>query len=168
MATRDELERVRVAQGEQFLKQMGDMFAQTRIDIDAKFIPKPVLEERFAHLDDAIDRMAAAVEKLTGNVASFHENAPRIYADRGETKQDLAELKTEIEKLKTAREADKERGYGFRFEDLQGRYKGDIGVERGWRVNSQQQGTQVLGWIIAGGFVFFTTAVSIILALVLR
>ena len=183
MATRDaqaaEIERLRVAQGEQFLKQMGEMFSQTRLDIDAKFIPRTVLEERFAHVDDSIDRMAAAVEKLTGNVASFHENAPRIYADRAETKADMAELKTEIEKLKTARETDKERGYGWRYEDATRqygaryddqaqRYRGEAMLERGWRGQAQAQGTQLNGWLIGGGLSLGVLAVSIIVQLAMR
>ena len=162
-AAQAEIERLRVAQGEQFLKQMGDMFQQTRVDIDSKFIPRPVLEERFTHLDEVIERLGLAVEKLTGNVSSFHENAPRIYADRAETKADVAELKTEIEKLKTAREADKERGYGYRFEDLQGRYKGDAYVERSWRSNAQAQGVQLNGWLIGGGLALMGVMVNIMI-----
>jgi hypothetical protein len=166
MATRDaqEIERLRIEQGQQFLKQMQDMFQQTRVDLASQFVPRSEME----HVNDAVERVANAVEKLTGNVGSFHENAPRIFADRAETKQDLAELRTEIEKLKSVREADMQRGYGFRIEDMQGRYQGDMRTERGWRTNVQQQSTQTLGWIIGGGFVLFTTAVSIILALALR
>src|SRR5690242_4602539 len=95
--TQDKIEQLRVAQGEQFLKQMGEMFQQTRSDLAVQFVPRTEMRSEFDHTNDAIRRVAEAVEKLTGNVSNFHENAPRVFADRAETKQDLAELRTEIE-----------------------------------------------------------------------
>lgn len=162
-SAQDEIERLRVAQGEQFLKQMADMFQQTRSDLAAQYVPRSEMD----HVNEAITRVANAVEKLTGNVINFHESAPRIFADRADTKQDLAELRTEIEKLKTARDADKERGYDYRFSDMQGRYKGDFAGERGWRQNAQQQSTNVIGWIIGISSGFLLLAINIIVVLAL-
>lgn len=166
--SQDDLERQRNEQGERFLKQLTDMFSQTRQDMAAQFLSRPEADARFEHLEQVVERIGSAMEKLTGNVANFHENVPRLYADRAEVKQEVAELRTEIEKLKTARETDMQRGYGFQIEDIRGRYKGDAAVERGWRVNAQQQSSQMLAWVIGGGFVFFTAAVSVVLALALR
>jgi len=164
MATRAEEERIRQEQTERFLKQLTDMFAQTRTDLAQQFMPRNEAEARMEHTDQALDRMSAAVEKVAGSL----ENVPRIYAEKAETKQDLAELRTEIEKLKTARESDMQRGYGYRIEDIQGRYKGDIGVERAWRNNTQQQAISAQTWMVYGMIALVTIAANIILAMALH
>lgn len=167
-AAQEEIERLRIEQGQQFLKQMADMFTATRADLAQQYVPRTEMRSELDHTNEAVRRVAEAVEKLTGNVSNFHENAPRIYADKAETKQDIAALSTEIEKLKTARESDMQRGYDYRFDDMRGRYRGDVAVERGWRVNAAQQGNQMLGWVIGGSLALLTIAVNVILALALR
>lgn len=166
--SQEEIERQRAEQGERFLEQMGKMFAQTRSDLTQQFMPRPEAEARMDHLDQVVERIGMAIEKLTDSVAHSQESNPRIYADRAETKADMAELRTEIEKLKTARETDKERQFGYRYDDLGRIYKGDAGTERGWRVNAQQQGSQTMSWLIMGGITLLTIAINIIVALALR
>src|SRR5678816_41271 len=123
MAERNaEIERLRVEQGQQFLKQMADMFQATRQDLATQYVPRSELTTEMNHMNAAVERVANSVAELTSNVRGFHEGAPRIFADRAETKQDIAELHTEIEKLKTARESDMQRGFDYRYEDVQGRY----------------------------------------------
>lgn len=164
----EEIERRQAEQGERFLKQLGDMFQATRTDLAAQFIPRQEAETRFDHLEQVVERIGTAMEKLTNNTSNFHESAPRIFADRADTKADIAELRTEIEKLKTAREADKEKQYGYRVDDLGRVYKGDAGTERGWRTNAQQQGNQLIGWIIGISLALFTIAINIIVVLAMR
>lgn len=166
--TQEEIERQRTEQGERFLQQLADMFAQTRTDLAAQFLSRPEADARFEHLEQVVERIGTAMEKLTTNEANFHENVPRLYADKAETKADVAELRTEIEKLKTARETDMQRGYGLQMNEMQGRYRGEAALERGWRQNAQQQTNQMLGWVIGGGFVLLSACVSIVLAVVLH
>ena len=183
MTTRAEEERIRQEQGQQqFLRQMSDMFAQTRTDMDQKYIPRPELEARLEHMDSVVERVMAAVEKLTANVENLRESNPQIFANRAETKQDQAELRaetkqdqadlrTEIEKLKTALDAFKERGYDWRYSDAQGRMRGDIAQERGWRGAMQERSTQQVDrmWIGALALIgLVSPIVSVILTLVLR
>jgi len=165
MATRDaEVERLRVEQGQQFLKQMSDMFTQTRVDLAAQFIPR----SEMAHMNEAIERVARAVEQLTGNVRDFRESAPRNFADRSETKQDIDGLRAELEKVKAVYDADLRRGFDYRYDDMQGRYRGDMAGERGWRGQAQQQSSQLNGWLIGGGLALMGLAVNIILVLATR
>lgn len=163
MATRnnEDLERLRVEQGQQFLRQMTDMFQQTRVDLAAQFVPRSEL----AHMNEAVERVAKAVEALTGNVREFRERAPRDFADRAETKQDIAEMRAEVEKLKALYDSDLRRGFDYRVDDMQGRYRGDSYVERSWRGQTQARAEQVNGWLIGGGIAFAGMAVSIILAI---
>jgi antirestriction protein len=165
MTTRMDEERRRDEYSERFLSKMEDMIAKPLSAMDQKYVPRPELEARFDHLEQIVADIGVAVKTVTSNVGSFHENVPRIYADKSETKQSIAELHTDIAKLETAFEAFKERQYGSRFEDMQGRYRGDERVERGWRKDTQQQSTQMLSWVIGGGLVLFTVAVNIMLAL---
>lgn len=162
--TQEEIERQRNEQGERFLKQLGDMFAQTRVDLAQQFMPRPEAESRMNHLDQVVESIGTAMEKLTGNVSNFHENAPRIYADRAETKADLAEMRTEIEKIKTKQEADKEKQYGYRVDDLGRVYQGEAGIERGWRTNTQQQNAQVINYLIQGMIMILSILISVMLA----
>lgn len=160
----DDLERLRVEQGQQFLRQMTDMFQQTRVDLAAQFVPRSEL----AHMNEAVERVAKAVEQLTNNVRDFRERAPRDFADRAETRQEINELRADMERIKTARESDKERGFDYRLEDVQGRYRGDAYVERTYRQGAQAQGSQLLGWVIGGASLLFATAVNIIIVLATR
>ena len=166
VATRaqDDLERQRAEQGERFLKQMGDMFAQTRQDLAAQFIPRGEGEARFDHLEQVVERIGTAMEKLTSNVTNFHENVPRFYAERTETKQDIAELRTEIEKLKTARETDMQRGYGYRIEDMQGRYKGDFSTQQQVYRQATRIDDRTLQWL----FLVLIAGLSVVLPILLR
>jgi hypothetical protein len=112
-------------------------------------------------------------------VHTFHESVPTLYENRENALREYGEMHTAIAKLETAFDAFKDRQYGSRFEDMQRgygmryedqgkRYEGDARTERGYRTQAQQMTTQALAWIISGGFVFFTTAVSIIIAVVLH
>src|SRR5262245_54765635 len=85
MSTRnaEEIKRRRIEQGQQFLRQMSDMFTATRQDLAQQFVPR----SEMVHMNEAIERVARAVEQLTGNVRDFREQAPRNFADRSETKQ---------------------------------------------------------------------------------
>ena len=168
MTTRAEEDRIRQEQGERFLKQLQDMFTTTRTDMASLFMPRAETQARMDHQDEMIEKLTVALEKLTSNVGNFHENVPHIYAERAETKAELGELRIEIEKLKTQRESDMQRDYGARFEDMKGRFKGDEKVERGWRTNAQESTTQMLAWVIGGGFVLLSAAVSIILTITRR
>lgn len=166
MATRaqDEFERQRAEQGQQFLRQLSDMFAQTRQDMAQQYIPRNEGEARFEHLEQAVERAVSAVEKLTGNVATFHEAVPRIYAERAETKQEMAELRTEIEKLKTARETDMQRGYGSRIEDIQGRYRGDLSAQQQVYRQATRIDDRTLQWL----FLLLIGALTVVMPLLLR
>lgn len=171
MTTRAEDERRREELGERFLKQMGEMLASSRAD----FVPRPEYEARTKKHEEILGRVEEVMDKLTSNVHMFHESVPTLYENRENAVREYGEIHTAIAKLETAFDAFKERQYGSRFEDMQRgygnrfedqgeRYEGDIRGERGWRTQAQQQGTQTLTWVIGGGFVLFTTAVSIILA----
>jgi archaellum component FlaC len=160
----EDLERLRVEQGQQFLRQMTDMFQQTRVDLAAQFVPR----SEMTHMNEAIERVARAVEQLTGNVRDFREAAPRNFADRAETRQELTEIRADVEKLKALYDADLRRGFDYRVDDMQGRYRGDAYVERGWRGQSQQQATQLNVWLVGALFLLISTAVPIIVTLALR
>ncbi len=164
MATRAEEERRREELGERFLKQMGDMLAATRSD----FVPRPEYEARTKKHEEVLDRMEDIVDKLTGSVHTFHETVPTLYENRDNALREYGEIHTAIAKLETAFEAFKERQYGSRFEDMQGRYKGDERVDRGWRQSVQQGSTQMLTWVVGGGIALMTVAVNVIIALALR
>lgn len=182
MTTRAEEERIRAEQGERFIKQMSDMFVQTRSDMDQKFIPRPELEARLEHMDTVVERVVTAVEKLTANVENLRESNPQIFANRAETKQDQADLRaetkrdqadlrTEIEKLKTARETDMQRGYDWRYSDTQGRMRGEAAGERGWRGAMQERSTQQVNMLWVAGLALIglvSPIVTIILTLALR
>lgn len=163
---REEERQQQVAQ--QFLKQMADMFTQTRQDLSAQFMPRAETQARMDHMDEMVERIGTALEKLTTNVANYQENAPRIYAERAETKQEVAELRTEIEKLKTARETDIRHGYGSRIEDLRGQWQADAGIERDWRQGAFSRSTQVQSWVYAAGGILFASLISAIVYLSLR
>lgn len=175
MATREEARRLEEARqqelGQQFLRQMGDMFTQTRADMAAQFVPRPEFSAHMEKMDQVLEGLEKTVERIGGNVSTFHESAPRIFADRAETKQDIAELHTEIEKLKTARESDMQRGYGWRFEDVQGRMRADTVGERGWRGAMQERSTQTVNMLWLAGLALIglvSPIVSLIVALALR
>src|SRR5258708_195318 len=161
MTTRVEDERRREELGERFLKQMGEMLASTRAD----FVPRPEYEARTKKHEDILERVEEVMDKLTSNVHTFHESVPTLYENRENAVREYGEMHTAIAKLETAFDAFRARQYGSRFEDMQGRYGGDERVERGWRQNAQQSSTQMLTWVIGGGYILFSTAAMIILAM---
>jgi archaellum component FlaC len=166
MSTRnaEDLERLRIEQGQQFLRQMTDMFQQTRVDLASQFVPR----SEMAHMNEAIERVARAVEQLTGNVRDFREQAPRNFADRAETKQDIDTLRADLEKIKAVYDADLRRGFDYRFDDMQRGYRGEANVERGWRSSAQQQGNQMLGWVIGGASLLFSIVINVVVVLATR
>src|SRR5258706_5077821 len=137
MATRQEEERRKDERGERFIKQLADMFTASGQDIVGQIMPqimpRPEIEAGMEHQDQIAEQAITGIRDLTAIVSNLQQTVPRIYADRAETKESMAELRTEIEKLKTARESDKERQYGMRYEDQGKRYEGDMLGERGWQ-----------------------------------
>src|SRR5260370_4065836 len=120
MTTRADEERRREEMGRDFLKELRGLFDTSQSQLEQKFVPRPEVEARMDHQDTLIEKLGISVEKLVGGVQM-----------REDARRDLTELRVEIEKLKTAREADMQRGYGYRIDDMQGRYRGDERVERG-------------------------------------
>lgn len=160
----EDLEKLRLEQGQQFLKQMSDMFTATRVDLAAQFVPR----SEWVHTNESIERVTRLVETLTKNLGEFREQVPRNFADRTETKQDIAEMRADLDKLKALYDADLRRGYDYRFEDVQGRYKGDMRTDQAWRANAQAQGVQLNVWLVGALFLVISTAIPIILTLALR
>lgn len=165
MATHAEEERIRQEQGERFLTQLNDMFAQTRTDMAAQFMPRAETQARMDHLDEVVERIGSALEKLTGNVYNFHEGAPRIFADKAETKAEMAGLRTDIAKLETAFDAFKDRGFGWRFEDEQNRYKSALAGQQYERRERREQTNISLERWITIGIAIAMIAANVILAL---
>lgn len=169
-----EMEHQRQEQGERFMNQLAEMFKAQRQDMSLQYVPRPEFSAHMEKMDQVLEGLEKTVERIGGNVSTFHDNAPVRFADKSEMKDVLGELRTEIEKLKTARESDMQRGYGARFEDMQrgygsrfediqGRYKGDAAVERGWRTSAQQSSQLALGWVIGGGFVLLAAILALVL-----
>ena len=154
--------------GERFIEQFREMIDRSTQMMASNYVPRPELEARFQHQDEIIERIGTAIEKLTGSTSNFHENAPRMFADKSEIKSDIAELRTEIEKVKTSLDAFKEQGYGWRLVDQTGRMRGEASLERGWRQQTMTQSSQAMGWIIGGGVMLLVTAINIIIALLMR
>lgn len=160
-----EEERIRHEQGQQFLKQLNDMFQQTRQDMSQQFVPRPEFSAHMEKMDQVLEGLEKTVERIGGNVSSFHENAPARFADKAETKSEMGELRTEIEKLKTARESDMQRGYGWRFEDEQGRYRSALASEQGLRSERREQTNISMERIITVGIAVAMIAANIVLAI---
>ena len=163
-----EYERRQQELGERFIEQFREMIDRSTQMMASNYVPRPELEARFQHQDEIIERIGTAIEKLTGSTSNFHENAPRIFADKTEIKGDIAELRTEIEKVKTNLDAFKEQGYGWRFQDAAGRMRGEASIERGWRQQSATQTSQAMGWAITAGLMLLVTAINVIITLALR